>query len=113
LKQAQQTDREEERRLGLKQAANQLPDELANAQKRLERLQQAKMELEQEAQAELKAALENYSPGKRGPRKKSEQTSQPPKDRRQRDRRRSGAYERERMPLHPAGNITSSTLIRG
>ena len=86
LQQAQQTDREEERRLGLDQVANQLPDELANAQKRLERLQQAKAELEQEAQAELKAALDNHSPGKRGPRKKAEQTSQPAKDRRQRDK---------------------------
>ena len=86
LQQAQRTDREEERRLGLDQVANQLPDELANAQKRLERLQQAKAELEQEAQAELKAALDNHSPGKRGPRKKAEQTSQPAKDRRQRDK---------------------------
>ncbi|HEY0796940.1 MAG TPA: IS1182 family transposase [Acidisarcina sp.] len=83
---AQQTDREEERRLGQEQAANQLPEELANAQKRLQRLQQAKAELEKEAQAELKAAMENYSPSKPGPRKKSEQTSQPPKDRRQREK---------------------------
>jgi transposase len=86
LRQAQQTDREEERRLGLDQASNQLPDELANAQSRLERLQQAKAELEQEAQAELKAALDEHPPGKRGPRKKSEQTSRPPKDRRQREK---------------------------
>ena len=86
LSQAQQTDREEERRLGLDHAANQLPDELANAQKRLERLQQAKAELEQEAQAQLKAALESHPTGKPGPRKKSEQTGQPPKDRRQRDK---------------------------
>jgi hypothetical protein len=82
LSQAQQTDREEERRLGLDHAANQLPDELANAQKRLERLQQAKAELEQEAQAQLEAALESHPTGKPGPRKKSEQTGQPPKDRR-------------------------------
>ena len=86
LSQAQQTDREEERRLGLDHAANQLPDELANAQKRLERLQQAKAELEQEAQAQLKAALESHPTGKPGPRKESEQTGQPPKDRRQRDK---------------------------
>jgi transposase len=85
LNQAQQTDREEERRLGQEQAANQLPDELANAQKRLQRLQQAKAELEQEAQAQLKAALDN-PPGKRGPRSKAEQTSRPPKDRRQREK---------------------------
>jgi hypothetical protein len=86
LSQAQQTDREDERRAGLDQAANQLPDELANAQKRLERLQQAKAELEQEAQAKLKATLENLPPGKRGPRSKAEQSSQPPKSRRQQDK---------------------------
>jgi hypothetical protein len=86
LKQAQQTDREEQRRLSGDQAANQLPDELANAQKRLERLQQAKAELEQEAQAQLKVALDGYTPGKPGPRGKAEQTSPPPKDRRQRDK---------------------------
>jgi transposase len=86
LSQAQQTDRQEERSLGLDQAANQLPNELANAQKRFERLQQAKAELEQEAQAQLKAALDNFPPGKRGPRSKAEQTNQPPKDRRQREK---------------------------
>ena len=86
LSQAQQTDRQEEQRLDLDQAVNQLPDELANARKRLERLQQAKAELEQEAQAQLKATLDNLPPGKRGPRSKAEQTSQPPKDRRQRDK---------------------------
>jgi hypothetical protein len=64
LKQAQKTDREEQRRLGIDQAANQLFEELANAQQRLERLQPAKMELEQEAQGELETALENYSPRK-------------------------------------------------
>jgi hypothetical protein len=86
LSQAQQTDREEERRAGQDQAANQLPDELANAQKRLERLQQAKAALEQEAQAKLKATLENLPPGKRGPHSKAEQSSQPPKSRRQQDK---------------------------
>jgi DNA repair exonuclease SbcCD ATPase subunit len=90
---AQQADREEERRLSLNPAANQLPDELAKAQKRLERLQQAKAELEQEAQAELKAALENYSPSKPGPRKTSEPIIQPPKDRRQRDKGKKSVSE--------------------
>jgi hypothetical protein len=60
--------------------------EASNAQKRFERLQQAKAELEQEAQAQLKAALDNHPPGKRGPRRKADQTSQPPKDRRQREK---------------------------
>ena len=86
LSQAQHTDRQEERRLDSDRAANELPEELANAQKRFARLQQAKAELEQEAQAQLKATLDNLPPVKRGPRSKAEQTSQPPKDRRQREK---------------------------
>jgi transposase len=85
LSQAQQTDRQEDQLLGSEQA-NRLPDELANAQKRLERLQQAKAELEQEAQTQLKAILEKHPAGKRGPRKKEERTNQPAKDRRQREK---------------------------
>ena len=86
LSQAQQTDRQEEQRLGSDQTSNRLPDELANARKRLERLQQAKAELEQEAKAKLKATLEKHPAGKRGPCKKEEQANQPVKDRRQRER---------------------------
>ena len=112
LRQAQQTDREEERRLGLDQVANQLPDELANAQKRFERLQQAKAELEQEAQAQLKAALDGYTPGKRGPRGKAEQTSQRLRIADSARRIRSSVCERERTPSRPAGNITSWILTR-
>ena len=119
---AQQTDREEERRLSLDPAANHLPDELANAQQRLERLQQAKAELEQEAQAELKAALENYSPSKPGPRKKSEQTSQPPKDRRQRDkekkrrqraRKNAAAPSRQYNFVNPDSRVMKDSGERG
>jgi transposase len=102
LRQAQQTDREEERRLGLDQTANQLPDELANAQKRLERLQQAKAELEQEAQAELKTVLEELPPSKRGPRKRSEQTSQPPKDRRQREKDKKRRHRARKNATAPS-----------
>ena len=102
LRQAQQTDREEERRLGLDQAANQLPDELANAQKRFERLQQAKAELEQEAQAQLKAALDGYTPGKRGPRGKAKQTSQPSKDRRQREKDKKQRLRARKNAVSPS-----------
>ncbi len=109
---AQQTDREEERRLGLDQAANQLPDELANAQKRFARLQQAKAELEQEAQAQLKAVLENIPPGKRGPRKKAEQNSQPPKDPRQREKEKKQRLRAKKNAAAPSRQITSSTRIR-
>jgi len=122
LRQAQQTDREEERRLGLDQTANQLPDELANAQKRLERLQEAKAELEQEAQAELKTVLEELPPGKRGPRKRSEQTSQPPKDdrqrekdkkRRQRARRNAAAPSRQYNFVDPDSRVMKDSGERG
>jgi transposase len=122
LRQAQQTDREEERRLGHDQTANQLPDELANAQKRLERLQQAKAELEQEAQAELKTVLEELPPGKRGPRKRSEQTSQPPKDgrqrekdkkRRQRARRNAAAPSRQYNFVDPDSRVMKDSGERG
>ena len=122
LRQAQQTDREEERRVRLDQTANQLPDELANAQKRLERLQQAKAELEQEAQAELKTVLEELPPGKRGPRKRSEQTSQPPKDdrqrekdkkRRQRARRNAAAPSRQYNFVDPDSRVMKDSGERG
>jgi transposase len=102
LSQAQQTDRQEEQSLGSDRPANQLPDELANAQKRLERLQQAKAELEQEAQAQLKAALENHRPGKPGPRKKEERTSQPPKDRRQREKEKKQRIRAKKNALAPS-----------
>jgi hypothetical protein len=75
-------DREEDQR---PEPGDRLPDELANAQRRLERLQQAKAALEQEAQAQLKAISANRPRRKPGPRKKSEQTSQQPDDRKQRE----------------------------
>ena len=42
LNQAQQIDKEEDQCSGVDQAADPLPDDLANVQKRLQRLQQAK-----------------------------------------------------------------------
>jgi len=67
LSHAQQMDREEDQR---PEPGDRLPEELANAQRRLERLQQAKAELEQEAQAQLKAISANRPLRKPGPRKK-------------------------------------------
>ncbi len=54
LNQAQETDQEEDQRFGVGQPADPLPDDLANAQKRLQRLQQAKTGLEQEARSSCK-----------------------------------------------------------
>jgi DNA repair exonuclease SbcCD ATPase subunit len=122
LRQAQHTDRQEERRLDLDRAANELPEELANAQKRFERLQQAKAELEQEAQAQLKATLDNLPPGKRGPRSKAEQTNQPPKDRRQREkdkkqrlraRRNAAAPSRQYNFVDPDSRVMKDSGERG
>src|SRR6202453_2035530 len=85
LNQAQQTDQEEDRRFGVSQPTDPLPDDLASAQKRLQRLQQAKTELEQEAREQLEStgALPLR---KRGRPSKGEQTSQPAKDSRQREK---------------------------
>jgi transposase len=85
LSQAQQVDREEDRRQGSAQPGDRLPDELANAQKRLERLQRAKAELELEAQAQSKAISTNFPKGKPGRPKKAEQASQPPDSHKQRE----------------------------
>jgi Transposase DDE domain len=86
LNQAQQTDQEEDQRFGSGQPADPLPDQLANAQKRLQRLQQAKAKLEQEAQEQLQAAMDNLPLRKPGRPSKAEQASQPPKDRKQREK---------------------------
>jgi transposase len=66
LAEAQLTDQEEDQRWGKGQPADPLPPELANAQSRLERIRQAKRELEQEAQRQLDAVKQKYTPRKRG-----------------------------------------------
>jgi transposase len=83
LSQAQQMDREEDQRVGSAQPGDRLPDELANAQKRMQRLQHAKAELEREAQAQLKAISASLPLRKPGRPKKAEQTSQQPDNRKQ------------------------------
>jgi hypothetical protein len=85
LNQAQHTDQEEDQRFGVGQPADPLADDLASAQKRLQRLQQAKTELEQQATEQLQA-VGALPLRKRGHPSKEEQTSQPPKDRKQREK---------------------------
>ena len=55
LGEAQRKDEQEDERFGRGQRAESLPEELAHAQSRLERIRQAKAELEREAQQELEA----------------------------------------------------------
>jgi len=70
LREAREKDQEEDARYGKGQTENALPAELANAQSRLQRIQQAKAELDQEAQQELQRVSENHVDRKRGrPRK--------------------------------------------
>lgn len=80
LAEAQHTDQEEDQRWGKGQPADPLPAELAHAQSRLERLRQAKAELEREAQQRLESAAENRQPRKRGRPTKVEAAQHPPKD---------------------------------
>ena len=80
LVEAQRTDEEEDQRWGKGQPADPLPPELANAQSRLGRIRQAKRELEEEAQRQLDAAKQNYTPRKRGRPTKEEAAAQPSQD---------------------------------
>jgi transposase len=77
LREAQQKDQEEDARYGKGQAADALPAELANAQSRLQRIQQAKAELEREAQEQLKAASQNHVARKMGRPRKDDPTASP------------------------------------
>ncbi len=83
LAEAQQTDQEEDQRFGKGKSADSLPEELARAKSRLERIRQAKAELEKEAQEQLQAAVENHTPRKRGRPSKQDPRSQQPRDRQQ------------------------------
>lgn len=82
---AQRTDQEEDQRYGKGQRADALPDDLANAQSRLQKIRQAKAELEREAQQQLEELRRLAPPGKQGrPRKDASTSTLPPNDARQR-----------------------------
>jgi transposase len=66
LAEAQRTDQEEDQRWGKGQVPADLPPELSDAKRRLERLRQAKAELEKEAQEMLQQAQQDFTPGKPG-----------------------------------------------
>jgi transposase len=80
LGEAQRKDEQEDERFGRGQRAESLPEELAHAQSRLERIRRAKAELEREAQQELEA----LGPGrKRGRPRKEEMAGLSEQERRQ------------------------------
>ncbi|HJX85580.1 MAG TPA: IS1182 family transposase [Candidatus Angelobacter sp.] len=80
LGQAQQTDQEEDQRFGQGQAADPLPAELTRAQSRLNRIRQAKAELEKEAEQQLQVAAEKHTPRKHGRPAKQDPAGQEPQD---------------------------------
>jgi exonuclease VII large subunit len=63
---AQRTDQEEDEKWGKGQKPEALPPDLSDAKRRLARIQQAKAELEREAQEMLKEAQQNFTPRKPG-----------------------------------------------
>lgn len=89
LAEAQRTDEQEDQRWGKGQPADPLPAELAHAQSRLERLQQAKAELEREAQQQLEDARQNYTPRQRGRPRKEDAACQPGQDPEERKKARN------------------------
>lgn len=102
LKQAQQTDKQEDQRYGQGEPAAALPDELAHAQSRLQRLQQAKAELEQEAQQQLQDATTNLPLGKRGRPRNAERAGRPVKDRQQREKEKKRRRRAKRNAQQPS-----------
>lgn len=77
LRRAAEVDEEEDRRWGKGQPADPLPAELAGAQSRLKRLEQAKRELEQEAQQKLEQAERDWTGrDQRGGRRQSGEPTQ-------------------------------------
>lgn len=111
---AETTDQREDQQFGSGQSAEALPEELAHAQSRLKRIQQAKAELEKEAQQRLEAVTENRAARKPG-RPRKEETSNPPsanaqerekeKKRRRRARRNAGKPTRQYNFVDPDSRV--------
>lgn len=99
LAQAQRTDEQEDQQWG-KGQPDDLPPELAHAKDRLERLREAKAELEREAQQQLEAARKVYTPGKHGGRRKGTLPQQPA-DRQERQRARVQLRRARENAAHP------------
>ena len=101
LMEAEKTDRQEDERFGKGRAGDTLPEELAHAHSRLQRIQQAKAELEREAQQELENAGGNQAARKRGRPSKQEQALQPPLDPQQRDKEKKRRQRATRKAQGP------------
>lgn len=90
MEEAQQTDAEEDARFGKGKKEEDLPENLASAKQRIERIQQAKKELEEEAKQRLAEAEREYPPRKRGRKPKNAPAEPPltPDEQQARDKRK-------------------------
>ena len=100
LVEAEKTDRREDEQFGRGHSGDSLPEELAHAHSRLARIQQAKAELEREAQQKLETANQGQVERKRGRPRKDEQNTQAPRDPQERDKEKK---RRRRARRNAAG----------
>ena len=100
LIEAEKTDAREDQQFGRGQRGDSLPEELAHAHSRLTRIQQAKAELEREAQQKLEAANQGQVERRRGRPRKDEQSSQARRDPQERDKEKK---RRRRARRNAAG----------
>jgi transposase len=106
LQRAGEVDKEEDRCWGKGQRADSLPEELARAQSRLKRLEEAKRELEQEARRKLEQAQHDWtSRGKQGRPRKGEEPRLSAKDCRKQRKRYYRARRNAACPKR-AQNLT-------
>lgn len=99
LVEAEKIDQQEDQKFGHGQSADSLPEELAHAQSRLHRIQQAKAELEKEAQEKLESVTQADVPRKPGRPRKDAQ-GQAPRDPQERDKEKK---RRRRARRNAAG----------
>src|SRR5258706_11754520 len=86
LAQAAQTDKAEDRQLGASKRGDEMPEWMANKEKRLEKIRTAKAPLEAEAKAKAKAASKPDDDGGKGrPGRKSKPVTAEPSDKAQRN----------------------------
>jgi transposase len=77
MAEAEQADAADDARLGKGKKEEDLPEKLANAEQRLERIREAKKELEEEAAKRVEEAKRDFPPRKRGRKPKQGATQEP------------------------------------
>jgi len=101
LTEAEETDRREDQQFGPRKNGDPLPEELAHAQSRLKRIQQAKAELEKEAQQRLAAVTSRQIERKPGRPRKDAADTHPVADTQQRDKEKKRRQRARREAAAP------------